>query len=75
MELLATGVFLVFVMAIGMGTTISAVGSTAILTRQGIFKFLPKNSKTRWILSTGLRLLGSFLIFFLGALLLAGTLP
>ncbi len=75
LEFLATGVFLVLVMAIGMGITISAVGSTAILTRQGIFKFLPPESKTRWILSTGLRLLGSFLIFVLGALLLAGTLP
>jgi len=74
MQLPAMGVFLVLVMAIGMGITISTVGSIAILTRKGFSKFLPENSKTRRILLTGLRLLGSFLIFFLGGIFLLGNL-
>ena len=74
MELLAAGVFLVLVMALGMGLTISAVGSTAILARRGISQFLLAKSNARRILLTGLRLFGSFLIFFMGALLLLGTL-
>ena len=74
MGILTTGVFLVLVMAIGMGLTISAVGATAILARQGFSKFLPENSKTRRVLLTGLRLFGSLLIFFIGGIFLLGNL-
>jgi len=74
MGILTTGVLLAFVMAIGMGLTISAVGSTVILTRQGFSKFLPENSKTRRVLLTGLRLFGSLLIFFIGGIFLLGNL-
>ncbi len=74
MGILTTGVLLALVMAIGMGLTISAVGSTVILTRQGFSKFLPENSKTRRVLLTGLRLFGSLLIFFIGGIFLLGNL-
>ena len=74
MGILTTGVFLVLVMAIGMGLTISAVGGTAILARQGFSKFLPENSKTRRVLLTGLQLFGSLLIFFIGGIFLLGNL-
>jgi ABC-type nickel/cobalt efflux system permease component RcnA len=70
MGILTTGILLALVMGIGMGLTISAVGSTVILTRQGFSKFLPENSKTRRVLLTGLRLFGSLLIFFIGGIFL-----
>ncbi len=74
MGILAIGVLLTLVMAAGMAVTISAVASLAILTRQGLTRIVPANSKAAWILQFGLRLSGSLLVFFIGLFLLLGSL-
>lgn len=74
MGILAIGVLLTLVMAAGMAVSISAVASLAILTRQGLTRILPVNSKAARILQSGLRLSGSLLIFFIGLFLLLGSL-
>nr|MQY77221.1 hypothetical protein [Spirochaeta sp.] len=74
MEILAIGVLLTLAMAAGMAVTISAVASLAILTRQGLTCILPVNGKAARILQSGLRLSGSLLIFFIGLILLLGSL-
>ena len=74
MGILAIGVLLTLVMAAGMAVSISAVASLAILTRQGLTRIVPVNSKAARILQSGLRLSGSLFIFFIGLFLLLGSL-
>ncbi len=74
MGILAIGVLLTLVMAAGMAVTISIVASLVILTRQGLTRIVPVNSKAARILQSGLRLSGYLLIFFIGLFLLLGSL-
>jgi ABC-type nickel/cobalt efflux system permease component RcnA len=74
MGILAIGVLLTLVMAAGMAVSISAVASLAILTRQGLTRIVPVNSKAARILQSGLRLTGSLFIFCIGLFLLLGSL-
>ncbi|MCK4420665.1 hypothetical protein KAW18_05650 [candidate division WOR-3 bacterium] len=71
--ILSIGIISTFFMALGMATTISLVGILTIVTKQRILRFVSEKSKNRAIFQTGISIIGSSLILFLGILLLAGT--
>lgn len=70
-NLLATGLVMSFMMALGMAATISSAGVLAILGQEGLLRGLSRKERAQHIVQESLSLLGSLLIIAFGAMLLS----
>ena len=73
-DLLAIGLTMSLIMALGMAATISLAGLLSILGQEGLLKVFPRKEKTQHLIQKGLTVFGSLLIIGLGGILLAGAL-
>jgi ABC-type nickel/cobalt efflux system permease component RcnA len=73
-NLLAIGLMMSFIMALGMAATISFAGLLSILGQEGLLKALSGNERARRLVQEVLTIFGSLLVIGLGTLLLSGAL-
>lgn len=73
-NLLAIGVMMSFLMALGMAVSISVAGLLSILGQESLLKGFSGKGKAQRLIQNGLKILGSLLMIGFGCLLLAGTL-
>jgi ABC-type nickel/cobalt efflux system permease component RcnA len=73
-NLLATGLMMSFIMALGMAATISFAGLLSILGQEGLLRGLSRKERAQHLVQEGFTLFGSLLIIGFGAALLAGSL-
>ena len=73
-NLLATGLMMSFIMALGMAATISLAGLLSILGQEGLLKGLSRKERAQHLVQKGFTLFGSLLIVGFGAVLLIGVL-
>jgi nickel/cobalt exporter len=73
-NLLAAGLMMSFIMALGMAATISFAGLLSILGQEGLLRGLSRKEKAQHVVQEGLTLFGSLLISGFGAVLLIGSL-
>ena len=73
-NLLAIGLLMSFIMALGMASTISTAGLLTILGQEGLLKGLSGREGARHRIQKGLAVFGSLLIIGFGGILLAGAL-
>ena len=74
MGILGIGIISTLCMALGMATTISLVGVSTILAKNGVTKFIVNRPKVNTILQTTFSLIGALLIILFGILLFTNTL-
>jgi ABC-type nickel/cobalt efflux system permease component RcnA len=73
-NLLAIGLAMSLLMALGMATTITLAGLVSILGRKGLLKGLARKERAKHLVQKGLTVFGSLLIITFGGMLLVGTL-
>ena len=70
-NLLAVGLFMSLIMALGMAATISLAGVLTILGKEGLLRGLSRKERAQRILQKSLSILGALLIIAFGAMLLS----
>lgn len=70
-NLLATGLMMSLVMALGMAATISSAGVLTVLGMEGLLRGLSRKERAQHMVQKSLSLLGSLLIIAFGAMLLS----
>lgn len=70
-NLLAVGLMMSLIMALGMAATISLAGVLTILGKEGFLRGLTRKERAQRILQKSLSILGSLLIIAFGSLLLS----
>jgi ABC-type nickel/cobalt efflux system permease component RcnA len=73
-NLLAIGVMMSFLMALGMAVSISVAGLLSILGQESLLKGFSGKGKAQRLIQNGLKILGSLLMIGFGCVLLAGAL-
>lgn len=73
-DLLATGLMMSFIMALGMAATISFTGLLSILGQEGLLKGFSRKERAQHLAQKGLTIFGSLLIIGFGGIFLAGAL-
>jgi ABC-type nickel/cobalt efflux system permease component RcnA len=74
MGILALGIPLALIMALGMTVVISSIGSITVVAKKSIFNFTSDLHILNSILQSGLKISGAFFIIVIGSLILLGNL-
>ncbi|GAJ24866.1 unnamed protein product, partial [marine sediment metagenome] len=72
--ILALGIPLALIMALGMTVVISSIGSITVVAKKSIFNFTSDLHILNSILQSGLKISGVFFIIVIGSLILLGNL-